>query len=195
MSRSGKFALLALLCLAPSLASAQEAVLDDFYGRGVQAYYSGDYRTAFTYLSAAITAGSTDPRAYYFRGLTELNLGCAPDAKADFTCAVLSWKCRQPGVLRRGPKSRTRAGANSRDAGKLSLGCGLPRQRPASTDAWSADETARPVMPPPAAAAPPAEAKEPAKRAAADNPFGDAAGAKEAAPPAEKKPDDNPFGS
>ena len=85
MSRSGKLALLALLCLAPSLASAQEAVLDDFYGRGVQAYYSGDYRTAFTYLSAAITAGSTDPRAYYFRGLTELNLGRAPDAKADFT--------------------------------------------------------------------------------------------------------------
>ena len=57
-------------------------------------------------------------------------------------------------------------------------------------------ETARPVMPPPAAAAPPAEAKEPAKApAAADNPFGDAAGAKEAAPPAEKKPDENPFGS
>jgi mono/diheme cytochrome c family protein len=50
------------------------------YGAGVHAYYDGNYQTAYDALTAAIEAGTLDPRAYYFRGLTALKLGRLDEA-------------------------------------------------------------------------------------------------------------------
>lgn len=49
------------------------------YGAGVHAYYDGDYQTAYDSLTAAIEAGTLDPRAYYYRGLTSIKLGKIDD--------------------------------------------------------------------------------------------------------------------
>src|SRR3989304_6108521 len=63
---------------------AQEAVLGQLYGSGVHAYFSGDYLQAYEKLTAAIDAGSRDPRVFYFRGLVYLKLGRTPEAQMDF---------------------------------------------------------------------------------------------------------------
>jgi len=49
------------------------------YGAGVHAYYDGNYQTAYDALTAAIEAGTLDPRAYYYRGLTSIKLGKIDD--------------------------------------------------------------------------------------------------------------------
>jgi tetratricopeptide (TPR) repeat protein len=63
---------------------AQQVVLEQLYGKGVQEYYSSDYVKAYEWLTTAIGAGSRDPRAFYFRGLAYLKLGRTPDAEVDF---------------------------------------------------------------------------------------------------------------
>jgi tetratricopeptide (TPR) repeat protein len=55
------------------------------YGDGVHAYFAGDFTRAYEDLSQAIEAGTTDPRAYYFRGLAALRQGRSDEAEADFT--------------------------------------------------------------------------------------------------------------
>jgi len=64
--------------------SAQDAVLRQMYGSGVHAFFAYDYQQAYADLTAAIDAGSTDPRCYYFRGLTYLQLGRDDEAAMDF---------------------------------------------------------------------------------------------------------------
>jgi tetratricopeptide (TPR) repeat protein len=64
--------------------SADDAVLSQMYGSGVHTYFSGDYVEAYEHLTSAIEAGSTDPRCYYFRGLTYVKLGREADAEIDF---------------------------------------------------------------------------------------------------------------
>src|SRR5258706_15852426 len=64
------FALAALGLFAPAL-QAQDHLLDDLYGRGVHAYFSHRYPEANDLLSQAITSGSKDARAYYFRALAQ----------------------------------------------------------------------------------------------------------------------------
>lgn len=71
-----------LFCLAPVY--CQDPVVGQTFGRGVHAYYSGDYQRAYDLLSAAIRGGTTDPRAWYFRGLVYLRLGREDEAKQDF---------------------------------------------------------------------------------------------------------------
>jgi hypothetical protein len=63
---------------------AQDAVLNELYGRGVHQYFAGNYAQASSELTAAISAGSKDPRAYYFRALTAQRLGRQQNASADF---------------------------------------------------------------------------------------------------------------
>lgn len=76
--------------LATSALSAQELAISDMYGRGVHAYFSGQVHLAYDKLSAAIQAGSRDPRAFYFRGLAYERLGRPQEALTDFrTGAVL----------------------------------------------------------------------------------------------------------
>ena len=66
------------------LRAADMTLLDAAFGAGVHSYNTGSYSSAFDDLSQAIHGGSTDPRAYYFRGLTQLKLGRELEAQADF---------------------------------------------------------------------------------------------------------------
>jgi hypothetical protein len=77
----------AVLCVMvpTTFVSAQGDILAELYGNGVHAYFAGQNRTALDALNAAIDAGSQDPRAYYFRGLTRLRLAQDEQAEADFT--------------------------------------------------------------------------------------------------------------
>jgi hypothetical protein len=71
----------------PSLsitATAQDGVLAELYGSGVHAYFGNDYAKAYDLLSRAINGGLNDPRAYYFRGLTNIATGRPHEAQADF---------------------------------------------------------------------------------------------------------------
>lgn len=67
-----------------SASPAQDDILAHFYGKGVHRYFARDYAGAFEYLNKAIENGSDDPRCYYFRGLTYLNLGREEEAHDDF---------------------------------------------------------------------------------------------------------------
>ena len=83
----------ALVAFSAVSAHAQEAVLGQLYGNGVHAYFAGDFAKAYDQLTAAVTAGSRDPRVYYFRGLAYLKLGRQPEATQDFqTGAALESK-------------------------------------------------------------------------------------------------------
>ncbi|MCE9546547.1 MAG: hypothetical protein K8T25_13655 [Planctomycetia bacterium] len=73
-----------LSIMSPSSASAQDAVLAQLYGQGVHEYNSGNYAQAHERLTAAVNAGSPDPRVFYFRGLSYLQLGRQDEASADF---------------------------------------------------------------------------------------------------------------
>jgi len=70
--------------LGSAQVDAQEAVLEQIYGRGVHAYFSQDYQTAHQRFTMAIENGAEDPRVYYFRGLTYMNLGRPEQAEGDF---------------------------------------------------------------------------------------------------------------
>jgi hypothetical protein len=63
---------------------AESAPLTVAYGNGVHAYFAGDFQCGYDTLSGVIEAGSGDPRAYYFRGLSALKLGRLDEAEADF---------------------------------------------------------------------------------------------------------------
>src|SRR5262245_50950232 len=83
----GKLALLVVsfgLALGGIAAAADDALLGQIYGTGVHAFNQGDYTGAYNSLTSAINGGTSDPRAYYFRGLTYLKLGRGDEAKADF---------------------------------------------------------------------------------------------------------------
>ncbi|NBV45323.1 MAG: hypothetical protein EBR86_06685 [Planctomycetia bacterium] len=54
------------------------------YGAGVHAFHSLDYARAHHDFTAAIEAGTDDPRAFYYRGLAALKLGRTDEAVADF---------------------------------------------------------------------------------------------------------------
>jgi hypothetical protein len=73
-----------LAWLWSATSQAQDPVLLQLYGKGVEEYFSGDYTKAFEQLSAAIAAGSHDPRVFYFRGLAYLKFGRTAEAKMDF---------------------------------------------------------------------------------------------------------------
>jgi hypothetical protein len=75
---------LAALAVVPAIAVAQNAVLSQFYGNGVHAFFSGNMSRANEELTTAINSGSKDPRAYYFRGLTQMKMGYRDAAIADF---------------------------------------------------------------------------------------------------------------
>jgi hypothetical protein len=84
MFRSIVLLVVAIVSLWSVPLPAQEAVLGQEYGAGVHAFFADDYVKAYEQLSAAITGGSQDPRAFYFRGLACLKLGRPQDAAIDF---------------------------------------------------------------------------------------------------------------
>jgi len=73
-----------LLAISVTPATAQSGVLAEMYGRGVHKFYAGNYIDAHKFLTMAIDNGTTDPRAYYFRGLVHEATGREPEAEADF---------------------------------------------------------------------------------------------------------------
>lgn len=79
--------LAAVLCggVAAAQPSVESLPLAAAYGDGVHAYFAGDYQRAYEDLTQAIEAGTTDPRAFYFRGLAALRQGRTDEAEADFT--------------------------------------------------------------------------------------------------------------
>lgn len=89
---SGSWAWLVVACAATATAgsTAHGQALENLslartYGSGVHAYFSGDYDRSYEDLTAAIEAGSEDPRSRYFRGLAALRLGRLDEAEADFS--------------------------------------------------------------------------------------------------------------
>jgi len=87
MARSIGLGLVGLILLGFGTTSvkAQETLLGELYGRGVHAYFAGEYVQAYDQLTTAIKQGSKDPRCYYFRGLVYMKLGRPEQAKQDFT--------------------------------------------------------------------------------------------------------------
>lgn len=63
---------------------AQDVVLNQMYGVGVHSYFSGNYPQAMSDLTTVIDAGSSDPRAFYFRGLAAMRLRMNDNAEQDF---------------------------------------------------------------------------------------------------------------
>jgi len=66
------FVCLPILAACTTFAQAQD-VLDELYGSGVHAFFSGNMLLATERFSEAIKAGSQDPRVYFFRGLTQID--------------------------------------------------------------------------------------------------------------------------
>ena len=79
-------------------AAAQDHVLGELYGSGVHAYFSGNYERALEFLTSAISQGSTDPRCFYFRGLTQMRMGFESVGKDDFRMGA-RFEAADPGVL------------------------------------------------------------------------------------------------
>ena len=68
--------------VSPNAASAQSRVSP--YGKATAAYAVKDYKEAESQLTELIETNSTDPRVYYFRGLTRYALGRTDEARPDF---------------------------------------------------------------------------------------------------------------
>lgn len=65
-------------------AFGQFDALNELYGNGVHAYNGGNYTEAYKEFTRAIDNGSTDPRVFYYRGLSYLRLGRPQEARSDF---------------------------------------------------------------------------------------------------------------
>lgn len=63
---------------------AQDDAMVEIYGQGIHRYFAGDYREAERLLSMVVDSGSQDPRAHYFRGLSQYMQGRSQEAKYDF---------------------------------------------------------------------------------------------------------------
>lgn len=77
---AGVFASAALL--STNEIAAQDAVLSQLYGKGVHAFFEGDYEGAHGLLTEAVEGGTRDPRVYYFRAMAYHQLG-RPDEAVD----------------------------------------------------------------------------------------------------------------
>src|SRR5262245_15399270 len=75
---------LAAVGIGSGRANGQDMVLVQMFGSGVHSFFDGDYQSAVSDLTSAIDAGSTDPRAFYFRGLAAMRMGKQTEAQADF---------------------------------------------------------------------------------------------------------------
>jgi len=89
--RSRGWAWLGLICLSGVGPVCPQAFADDeslavanAYGVGVHAYFDCDYQGSYDAMTAAIEAGTSNPRAYYYRGLAAAKLGRDSEVEADF---------------------------------------------------------------------------------------------------------------
>lgn len=70
------------------LAGEDPLAIKDAIGRGTHAFFGGDFDRAYDEFTGAIEAGTTDPRAFYFRGLAAMRLGRTAEAEADFAAGA-----------------------------------------------------------------------------------------------------------
>ncbi len=75
---------LIIIAVAGSRIFAAEKTAAELYGQGVHAYFAHDYDSAIALLSASIKKNSSDPRAYYFRGLAHASQQGTDAGLADF---------------------------------------------------------------------------------------------------------------
>ena len=66
---------LAYIFITLNCAHASDPAIRAVYGDGVHSFYSGDFQQSHNYLSQVVDLGTDDPRVYYFRGLSALQLG------------------------------------------------------------------------------------------------------------------------
>lgn len=83
--QSVRWMTLVFISLIGTYVRGQDEGAAGLYGRGVHAYFDGDYDSAVTLLSASIEKYGSDPRAYYFRGLALANKSGVEAALADLT--------------------------------------------------------------------------------------------------------------
>ena len=87
MSRVQRLCIIVLAiagCFVSMPAGAQDYVLNELYGNGVHAFYSGNYEEALSFLDQAVEEGSRDPRVFYYRALTLDHAGFEEKSKTDF---------------------------------------------------------------------------------------------------------------
>lgn len=79
------FGSLGLTCsLVADFSLAQTQNAETVFGQAVHQYFGGQYQEAVDDLSVALEAGIEDPRLYYYRGLSQLQMGDQAAAEADF---------------------------------------------------------------------------------------------------------------
>lgn len=81
--RSSTIALLVALIATPCTSAAPSREADEFYSRGVRAYFAGNNQDAELYLSLAAELRPDDPRIYYFRALALVRQGRTEEARGD----------------------------------------------------------------------------------------------------------------
>ncbi len=74
-----------LVSLVGTYVMGQDEGAAELYGRGLHAYFAGDYDLAVGLLSESIAKNGSDPRAYYFRGLALASTSGLASGLADFT--------------------------------------------------------------------------------------------------------------
>ncbi len=75
---------LVLIGLVGQHVAGQDEGAAELYGRGVHAYFAGDYELAVSLLSESIEKNDLDPRSYYFRGLALASIAGVDSGLADF---------------------------------------------------------------------------------------------------------------
>jgi len=81
---AGVITLVGVHGLAAGLTGDEALAIRNAIGGGIHAFHAGDFTLAYDEFSSAVEAGSTDPLAYYYRGLSALRLGRTDEAAADF---------------------------------------------------------------------------------------------------------------
>ena len=76
---------IAMLVPAENVDAQSARAMQQLYGQGVHAYNAGQMQNAIDSLTQAITAGTRDPRVYYFRGLANAGLGNTTAASSDYS--------------------------------------------------------------------------------------------------------------
>jgi hypothetical protein len=77
--------ILVLIGLVGQHVAGQDEGAAELYGRGVHAYFAGDYELAVSLLSESLEKNNLDPRSYYFRGLALASIAGIDSGLADFT--------------------------------------------------------------------------------------------------------------
>ena len=97
-----------LCVLASGMVQAQADPLFELYGQGVHAYFAGNLEKSNELLTAAIDAGTRDPRVHYFRGLVQTRQSGLGAGLADYENGAQLEYGAERGIAVNVPKSLER---------------------------------------------------------------------------------------